>query len=59
MILRDKNKTPETKDKKTIDKDQESSDKGKGTVYCRAKNCNNHLYGWTSSRDPRYCVDCY
>ena len=40
MILRDKNKKPETKDKKTIDKDQESSDRGKGTIYCMAKKCN-------------------
>ena len=59
MILRDKNKTLETGDKKTMDKDQVSNDKdGKGTTYCKAKNCNNHLYGWTSSNDPRYCVDC-
>jgi hypothetical protein len=58
MILRDKNKTPETKDKKTIDKNKESSDKGKGITYCIAKGCNNNLYGWTSSHDSRYCVDC-
>ena len=52
MILKDKNKTQETEDKKERDKD------GKGVIYCKTKNCNNHLYGWTSSKDPRYCADC-
>ena len=46
------------KEHETRDQDQASSDKGKGVIYCKAKKCNNHLYGWTSSRDPRYCVDC-
>ena len=46
------------KERETRDQDQASGDKGKGTIYCKAKKCNNHLYGWTSSLDPRYCVDC-
>ena len=25
---------------------------------CRAKNCDNDLYGWTSNIDKRYCQDC-
>ena len=31
---------------------------GKGTTICKAKDCNNALYGWTSTKDPRYCADC-
>ena len=31
---------------------------GKGTTICKAKDCNNVLYGWTSAKDPRYCADC-
>ena len=57
MTLKDKNKTQEAGDKKA--KDQAAGDKdGKGVIYCKTKDCNNHLYGWTSSKDPRYCVDC-
>ena len=37
-------------------KPQASSNKG--VLTCRAKNCTNSLYKWTSSKDPRYCVDC-
>ena len=31
---------------------------GKGITICKAKDCNNTLYGWTSAKDPRYCADC-
>ena len=52
----------ETREEKLLeepeDKAQAPSDTGKGTIYCRSKNCNNHLYGWTSSIDSRYCIDC-
>ena len=59
MTLKDKNKTQETGDKKASVQDQAAGDKdGKGVIYCKTKDCNNHLYGWTSSKDPRYCVDC-
>jgi len=44
------------KEHETRDQDQASGDKG--ILTCQAKNCTNSLYKWTSSRDPRYCVDC-
>ena len=31
----------------------------KGTVICKAKNCNNFLYKNQSSCDPRYCSHCF
>jgi len=30
----------------------------KGTVICKAKNCENHLYKNESSSLPGYCQDC-
>jgi len=51
-----KNENQEPRDKETRDQDQASGDKG--ILTCKAKNCTNSLYKWTSSRDPRYCVDC-
>ena len=52
----------ETREKQKLqepeDKAQASSDMGKGTLYCRTPACKNHLYGWTSSLDARYCIDC-
>jgi hypothetical protein len=33
-------------------------DRGKGVTVCKAKDCNNSLYGWTSSKNKEYCVDC-
>ena len=30
----------------------------KGSTICKAKGCNNALYGWTSAKDPKYCADC-
>ena len=30
----------------------------KGSTICKAKDCNNALYGWTSTKDPKYCMDC-
>ena len=53
-----KNENQEPRDKEARDQDQASGDKGKGTIYCRTPACKNHLYGWTSSLDPRYCMDC-
>ena len=35
-----------------------NTDRGKGVTICKAKDCNNSLYGWTSSRNKEYCVDC-
>jgi hypothetical protein len=35
-----------------------NTDRGKGVTICKAKDCNNTLYGWTSSRNKEYCVDC-
>ena len=59
MTLRDKNKTQETGDKKASVQDQAAGDKDeKGVIYCKAKDCTGSLYKWTSSVDPRYCVDC-
>ena len=52
----------ETREKQKLqapeDKAQAPSDMGKGTIYCRTPSCKNHLYGWTSSLDARYCIDC-
>ena len=31
----------------------------KGTIICKAKNCNNFLYKNQSSCDPRYCSHCF
>ena len=31
----------------------------KGTVICKAKNCDNFLYKNQSSCDPRYCSHCF
>jgi hypothetical protein len=53
-----KNENQEPRDKEARDQDQASGDKGKGTIYCRTPACKNHLYGWTSSLDSRYCIDC-
>ena len=33
-------------------------DHGKGVTICKAKDCNNSLYGWTSSKNKEYCIDC-
>ena len=30
----------------------------KGTTFCKAKNCDNHLYKNESSSLPGYCMDC-
>ena len=30
----------------------------KGTVFCKAKKCSNHLYKFESSSLPGYCMDC-
>ena len=30
----------------------------KGTVFCKAKKCSNHLYKYESSSLPGYCQDC-
>jgi hypothetical protein len=35
-----------------------NTDRGKGVTICKAKDCNNTLYGWTSSKNKEYCVDC-
>ena len=35
-----------------------NTDHGKGVTICKAKDCNNSLYGWTSSKNKEYCVDC-
>ena len=52
----------ETREKQKLqepgDKAQAPSDMGKGTIYCKTPSCKNHLYGWTSSLDARYCIDC-
>ena len=52
----------ETREEKLLeepeDKVQAPSDMGKGTIYCKTPSCKNHLYGWTSSLDARYCIDC-
>ena len=31
----------------------------KGTIICKAKNCDNYLYKNQSPCDSRYCVDCF
>ena len=30
----------------------------KGTVICKAKNCDKYLYKNQSSSNPEYCMDC-
>jgi hypothetical protein len=35
-----------------------NTDRGKGVTICKAKDCNNTLYGWTSSKNKEYCLDC-
>ena len=30
----------------------------KGTTFCKAKNCDNHLYKYESTSLPGYCQDC-
>jgi len=51
-----KNENQEPRDKEARDQDQASGDKG--ILTCKAKNCTNSLYKWTSSLDARYCIDC-
>ena len=52
----------ETREKQKLqepeDKAHAPSDMSKGTIYCKTPSCKNHLYGWTSSLDARYCIDC-
>ena len=43
---------------KTEKKEKKTEDRGKGVTICKAKDCNNSLYGWTSSKNKEYCVDC-
>jgi len=43
---------------KTEKKEMSTKDHGKGVTICKAKDCNNSLYGWTSSKNKEYCVDC-
>ena len=43
---------------KTEKKEISTEDHGKGVTICKAKDCNNSLYGWTSSKNKEYCVDC-
>ena len=38
-----------------MDREQESQTP---SFKCRAKKCDNDLYGWTSKIDKRYCQDC-
>jgi len=35
-----------------------NTDHGKGVTICKAKDCNNTLYGWTSPTNKEYCLDC-
>lgn len=30
----------------------------KGTIFCKSKNCNNHLYKNESASLPGYCIEC-
>lgn len=30
----------------------------KGTIFCKAKDCNNHLYKNESPNSKGYCLDC-
>ena len=39
-----------------VNKVQVSSNKG--VTICKAKDCTNNLYKWTSNKDPEYCADC-
>ena len=40
-------------------KNEEKNQLIKGTIICKAKNCNNYLYKNQSPCDSRYCVDCF
>ena len=31
----------------------------KGTIICKAKKCNNYLYGNQSTMNIEYCSDCF
>jgi len=33
-------------------------DSHKGVTVCKAKDCNNELYGWTGIINKKYCMDC-
>jgi len=43
---------------KTEKEEKKTEDRGKGVTICKAKDCNNSLYGWTSSKNKEYCMDC-
>ena len=43
---------------KTEKKEKKIEDRGKGVTICKAKDCNNSLDSWTSSKNKEYCVDC-
>ena len=44
------------KEHETRDQDQASSNKGKGNIYCRTKECKNHLYGRKRNLAARNCI---
>ena len=41
-----------------IEKEQEKKKLIKGTIICKAKNCNNYLYKHQSTLNTEYCLDC-
>ena len=42
----------------TVGLNTDRENRGKGVTICKAKDCNNTLYGWTSSKNKEYCLDC-
>ena len=48
----------ESYEQSKLNKKERIKDRGKGVTICKAKDCNNSLYGWTSSKNKEYCVDC-
>jgi hypothetical protein len=41
-----------------IEKEQEKKKLIKGTIICKAKKCNNYLYGNQSTMNIEYCSEC-
>ena len=40
-------------------KNEEKNQLIKGTIICKAKNCNNYLYKNQSQSNREYCSDCF
>ena len=39
-------------------KNEKKNELIKGTIICKAKDCNKYLYKNQSANNPQYCMDC-